>query len=310
MRPLPIFVTTFVLVLCSTFFVPEFLVPPPRPTLTVLFGGDMMFDRSIREAGERHGADHLLDCLDPLVAAADMAVANLEGPITSHGSLSVGSTVGSARNYTFTFPLATAPLLAEHGIRFVSLGNNHIMNFGADGVRSTLHALDAAGVFSFGDPLEERVARFEKKDIRISLVSYNQFAPQGSAHAASTTRAQITAERSAGRLPVVFAHWGDEYAPANDFQQRLAHAFVDAGAVLIVGAHPHVVQESEEYAGAPIYYSLGNLVFDQYWQESVQRGLTILVTFNEAGVVSLAEMPVYLERTRTTCPRFGQAPVF
>lgn len=279
------------------------------PTLTVFFGGDMMFDRSVREAGELLGDDHLLACLNPLIAAADIAVANLEGPITPHDSVSVGSAVGSAHNYTFTFPLSTASLLAEHGIHFVSLGNNHILNFGTDGVRSTIATLDAAGVASFGDPLEQRVARHDGMDVHISLVAYNQFAPEGAFLAASTTLAQIRAERTEGRLPIVFAHWGEEYQPAQEYQKTLAHAFVDAGAVLVVGAHPHVVQESETYQGAPIYYSLGNLVFDQYWHESVQRGLTILATIDAVGGVSIAEMPVFLWRDRQTCPRFGQTLV-
>lgn len=281
----------------------------PRTTLSVLFGGDMMFDRSVREAAERYGDDHLLACLDPLIAAADIAVANLEGPITPHESVSVGSAVGSARNFTFTFPLSTAALLAEHDIRFVALGNNHIGNFGDEGIRSTLAALDAAAVASFGDPLERRIARFDQGDIRLSFIGYNQFALEGALLAASTTLGQVSAERALGRLPIVFAHWGEEYQPAYPYQKELAHAFVDAGAVFVVGAHPHVVQESEEHAGVPIYYSLGNLIFDQYWDESVRRGLTLLVTLDAGGVLSVAEMPVYVQRDRQTCPHAHHEPV-
>ena len=311
-RPLVLFFTVFLLTLAAAPLVRGLLsslFPAPESALTIFFGGDMMFDRSVREAGKRLGDDHLLACLDPLIAAADIAAANLEGPLTPHESVSVGSAVGSARNYTFTFPLSTASLLAEHGIRFVSLGNNHIGNFGDAGIHSTLAALDAASVASFGDPLEQRIARHDDGDIRISLIGYNQFAPEGSFRAASTTLAQIRTERAAGRLPIVFAHWGEEYQPAQEYQKTLAHAFVDAGAVLVVGAHPHVVQESETYRDVPIYYSLGNLVFDQYWHESVQRGLTILATIDAVGGVSIAEMPVFLWRDRQTCPRFGQTLV-
>jgi poly-gamma-glutamate synthesis protein (capsule biosynthesis protein) len=94
--------------------------------------------------------------------------------------------------------------------------------------------------------------------------------------------------------------------PATQYQKNLAREFVDAGALFVVGAHPHVVQEHETYRGVPIYYSLGNLVFDQYWDSAVQRGLTLLVSFDATGVVNIAEMPVFLQRDRQTCPRTNQ----
>jgi poly-gamma-glutamate synthesis protein (capsule biosynthesis protein) len=281
-------------------------LPDEPQMITVFFGGDMMFDRSVREAGERHGDDHLLACLDPLFVAVDTSVANLEGPITAEDSVSVGSTPGGAGNYTFTFPLSTATLLAEHRVGFVSLGNNHIMNFGTAGVRSTLAALDAAQVGAFGDPLTHRVERFEKSGTTLSFIGFNQFDGAGLRAAASTTLAQVRAERAAGAVPIVFAHWGEEYEPATQYQKNLAREFVDAGALFVVGAHPHVVQEHETYRGVPIYYSLGNLVFDQYWDSAVQRGLTLLVSFDATGVVNIAEMPVFLQRDRQTCPRTNQ----
>ncbi|MEN9413194.1 MAG: hypothetical protein RLZZ342_281 [Candidatus Parcubacteria bacterium] len=281
-------------------------IPEEPKLITVFFGGDMMFDRSVRVAGEQHGDDHLLACLDPLFAAVDTSVANLEGPITAENSVSVGSAPGGAGNYTFTFPPSTAALLAEHRVGFVSLGNNHIMNFGVAGVRSTLAALDEAGVGAFGDPLTHRVERFKKEGMTLSFIGFNQFDTIGYRAAASTTLAHIRAESAAGNMPIVFAHWGEEYRSATPYQKKLAREFVDAGAKFVVGAHPHVVQEHEVYAGVPVYYSLGNLIFDQYWDATVQRGLTLLVSFDATGVVHVAEMPVYLQRDRQTCPRTNQ----
>jgi len=114
---------------------------------------------------------------------------------------------------------------------------------------------------------------------------------------------QIKSAKSVGFLPVVYTHWGLEYVrTAPQYIRDRAHAFVDAGAIAVIGSHPHVVQDSETYKGALIYYSLGNFVFDQYFQESVRNGLLIRVAFNSEGVESVEEIPVKLNRDRTVCP--------
>ena len=273
-----------------------------RPKATVIFGGDMMFDRTIRKAMEVRGEDSIFSCIAGILHEADMVVANLEGPITEHPSMSLGSEIGSPENFTFTFPPSTAPFLARHNIRLVNLGNNHIQNFGWEGVRSTLEYLGIGGVGHFGDPLEKRVAQIDIKRVQFTFINYNEFAPSGWRESASTTRALIRAARADGRVPIVYAHWGDEYSL--EVPQRVrefAYSFIDAGAALVIGSHPHVVQEREEYAGTYIYYSLGNFVFDQYWNEAVRTGLLVRVSFTDNGVLSVEELPISLERDGRTC---------
>ncbi|HEY4527211.1 MAG TPA: CapA family protein [Candidatus Paceibacterota bacterium] len=269
----------------------------------VLFGGDMMFDRSVRTAAERNGEDFLFSCIDTVLAGADLTVANLEGPITDNLSRSVGSAIGSPDNFIFTFPRTTAELLKRHRIEMVSLGNNHILNFGYSGVRSTQEALQAAGVAYFGDPIADTVTIKTVGGISFALIAYNEFGPYGGKAAATTTERHITEAKIAGFMPVVFAHWGIEYEPfAAEYQRLYAHRFVDAGAVAVIGAHPHVVQNHEIYNGVPIYYSLGNFVFDQYFIEEVRHGLFLKVTFNGEGVESIEEIPIVLNKDRTVCP--------
>jgi hypothetical protein len=89
-----------------------------------------MFDRRIREITEKTGGDYIFSCIDDLLKSVDLVVGNLEGPITKNKSVSKGSVVGSSDNYRFTFPTTTAELLFRHNIRAVTLGNNHINNFG------------------------------------------------------------------------------------------------------------------------------------------------------------------------------------
>ena len=288
-----------------------FDVPLEEKRATILFAGDMMFDRSVRTAIDKSGGDFLFFCIDTVLVDNDLVVANLEGPITDNTSVSVGSAVGSANNFVFTFPRSTAALLKKHHIEMVNLGNNHILNFGYSGVRTTQEALEAAGVAYFGDPIADTVTLKTVNGIPFAFIAYNEFGPYGGKAAATTTEQHIKEAKISGFVPVVFAHWGIEYEPfAAEYQRDLAHRFVDAGAVAVIGAHPHVVQDHEIYTStvlgagksAPIYYSLGNFVFDQYFIEDVRHGIFVKLTFDESGVEFVEEIPITLNRDRTVCP--------
>ncbi|QQG38243.1 MAG: CapA family protein [Candidatus Kaiserbacteria bacterium] len=280
--------------------------------ISVLFGGDLMFDRSIRAVAEKSGEDFLFSCIDPTLAEADVVVANLEGPITSLLSKSVGSTPGDLHNTTFTFATTTAALLARHNIRVVNLGNNHIMNFGRGGLLETRAWLAGAGVRSFGDPdlpEEDRVLRADLRGIPFSFVNWSDWTPVGKPLASNgagepnPTVEQIMKEKEAGRVVVVYTHWGEEYVAPLPRVRTLARSFVDAGAAIVVGSHPHIVQEKEIYKGKYIYYSLGNFIFDQYFSEEVRNGLLLAATFDRGGLRSLIEIPIRLEQDRRTCLR-------
>ena len=269
----------------------------------VLFAGDMMFDRSVRTAVERNGDDFLFSCIDTALAGSDLNVANLEGPITDNASISVDSAIGSPNNFVFTFPRSTAALLKKHHIEMVNIGNNHILNFGYSGARTTTLALEEADVQYFGDPMSATVATTTINGIPLAFISYNEFDDEGAAYATFTTINQITQAKREGYLPIVYTHWGSEYLPtAPQYVRDRAHKFVDAGAIAVIGSHPHVVQDHEIYKGAPIYYSLGNFVFDQYFIEDVRHGIFVKLTFNESGVESVEEIPITLNRDRTVCP--------
>jgi poly-gamma-glutamate capsule biosynthesis protein CapA/YwtB (metallophosphatase superfamily) len=273
-----------------------------QPHTTILFGGDMLFDRSIRTAIDAKGGDFIFSCIDPLLSREDLVVANLEGPITGSASRSVGSVTGSSNNFIFTFAPSTAALLLAHNIHIVNIGNNHILNFGWMGLASTTQILADAGVGYFGDPLHSTVASGQFNHVPLSFINYNQFAPGSSIKTAAQTIKNIKAAREAGAIPIVYTHWGSEYIPATVDEKTLAHAFIDAGAEMVIGSHPHVVQESEVYKGKYIYYSLGNFIFDQYFSDAVRHGLMLEVTFTQDGVASVKEIPIELERDRRTCP--------
>lgn len=269
-------------------------------SVEILFGGDLMFDRSVRVAMQEKGDDYVFSCLPDSVWDVDLVVANLEGPITSHASISVGSSIGTPENTTFTFPTSTAALLARHNIMLVNLGNNHIMNFGREGLVQTKEWLRKSGVQYFGDPdavEEDRVARMELRGIPFSFVNWSDWTSDKTDH----TVAQVRKEADAGRMVIVYTHWGDEYVPPSPRIRQLARSFVDAGADIVIGTHPHVVLEREAYNGKDIYYSIGNFVFDQYFNEEVRNGLMLRAIFTLGGDVDVEEIPIYLERDRRTC---------
>lgn len=270
-----------------------------REPARILFFGDMMYDRYIRRMARQYGEDHTLSCLKPLIAQADITVANLEGPITNNLSTSEGTPIGSPENYRFTFPSTTAQLLKKHDISIVSLGNNHSNDFASDGITQTRQYLDEAGVAYFGGVAgNEPVYRQDVSGWQFSFVSYNQFGGDS----VDTVAARIAAEKAAGRTVLVYTHWGEEYVPPTQAVRDAARAFVTAGAALIIGSHPHIVQESEVINGVTVYYSLGNAIFDQYFDETVSNGLAVLATITEASL-TFEEIPLHMKKDGQTCPR-------
>jgi len=266
---------------------PSVLEPQARPvSATVIFGGDMMFDRYIRQITDTVGGDYLFSCIDPVLFGADLVVANLEGPITDSPP--------SSEPLTFTFPPETAALLARHNIGMVNLGNNHILNFGAAGKESTESYLRTAGVRFFGPG----IATTTVNGIPLAFINYNEFSA-ASSYASVLQNTSIVREE--GYVPIVYAHWGEEYSSTTARQRELAHQFVDAGAAIVIGSHPHVVQEHELYKRKNIYYSLGNFIFDQYFSPEVRRGLLLRLTVTPTGVSGIEELPVELLSDGRTC---------
>lgn len=273
----------------------------------IIFLGDMMFDRYIRQVAMKRGNGFIFEKIGEELKKVDLVVGNLEGPMTSRDSVSIGTSQGEPKNYIFTFDPSWARTLYENNIRLVNLGNNHMLNQKPEGVDETKKFLDGVGVEYFGDiagknsngmyvdmyvdpaPVSSTgdskseqsgysrcgVNNYVIKDIknhRIGLINYNQFSP-GSRE---RTLGNIVEIKNKTDILVVFTHWGVEYADSpKENIKNLAHEFIDQGADLVIGTHPHVIQGKEEYKGKMIYFSLGNFIFDQYFDSRTQQGLVI-----------------------------------
>lgn len=263
----------------------------PKET-KIIFAGDLMLDRYYRLLAAKYGIDWITEKSRSSFENQDFVIANLEGPVTDKKSVSAGNNWSNPNVLTFTFdPFKAIEFLKNNKINLVNIGNNHILNFGAEGLAQTENILSENNIGYFGDPYEENKNIFSKEinGARIAFINYNQFAGQN----ADQIAGQIKKAKEENDYIVVYTHWGDEYQlKEDDAQKRKAHLFIDNGADLVIGTHPHVVQLVEVYKNKAIFYSLGNFVFDQFFSEDTQNGLAVqLILFENKREFNL--IPLY-----------------
>lgn len=244
--------------------------------VSVMFLGDIMLDRKVAQMARARGVDSLFASSTELFTQTDLRVANLEGPITTNSSIAqVDHTI-----LRFTFdPVLTKEILAPLNLSAVSLANNHAYDFGKSGYAESHEYLSEWGIGAFGHPFNTAGYLSTKLIARgktICLVGFMQLYVTGT----STVTSEIQTLRPECDKVVVFPHWGDEYThEPTAAQVAAARGFIDVGADMVVGAHPHVVQPLEIYQGKPIMYSLGNTMFDQNFSWDTTHGLALRVDF-------------------------------
>lgn len=265
----------------------------------ILFVGDMFFDRYIRKVIDKNGGDFIFSCSQThnFLKDYDLVVGNLEGPITENISQSIGSVVGSPENFIFTFPTTIPELLVKNNVKLVNLGNNHLNNFGEQGIISTKKYLKGAGINYFGglandEPIYKRSIGGKK----ISFVSYNQFGGDSKEKVAE----KILNEKESGRLVIVYSHWGEEYLPITKNMRDTATLFSKSGADFIIGSHPHIILPKELIGKTVVYYSLGNFIFDQYWNQEVTTGLVLGLDLKGKNI-EIIEQKVVMSRDGRSC---------
>ena len=261
----------------------SFIVDGPKADIlqiekvSILAFGDMMLDRSVYLAVEKVGDFNFPFLnIDDFLKTADLRIANIEGPITNFKSVA-----NNTNRMRFTISPQFLPVL-ESRFDVLSLANNHMLDFGEDGYAQTKENLASAGINFFGDYENGQgnlSTIIEKNEIEIGFIGYHGLINRGFENILD----EIEKIRPQVDFLIIVPHWGAEYKtfPAEETRQK-AKQFIDAGADLILGSHPHVVQNSEEYNGKMIFYSLGNFIFDQYFSQETMEGLCVEVLLEKS----------------------------
>lgn len=241
----------------------------------LLFAGDVYLSDHVLEAYDAAGGiDGVLSQgYQAEIQAADFFVTNEEFPFSTRG------TPAPDKQFTFRVHPEKVKLMQEMGIDLVTLANNHALDYGRDAMLDTIDTLDHAGIRHVG--AGKNLAEARKPDVvelngrTFAFIGATRVYPEADWAAGTDSAGMFSAYDGGAQLAeevkaakqqadyvIAYVHWGIEREETpNEVQKSIAHRLVDAGADLVVGAHPHVLQGLEYYQGVPIAYSLGNFVF-------------------------------------------------
>lgn len=299
--------------------------PQRKATITLAAVGDVLLARGVARKIARFGPGYPLGEAAPLLSSADIAFANLECPIAAEAA-------PVHKRVAFKAKPATARSLSQAGIDIVSLANNHTLDCGPRGLVETMKNLKLNGVrwCGAGRSREEAEAAtvVQRNGIQVAFVGFCEFLPENvflrhdrpTIAFASVERVRRAVAKARGQADVVVAsfHWGIEYAPRPEAaQRRLALAAAEAGADVVLGHHPHVLQGFQvvqQGAGpdarrALIAYSLGNFVFDPSPQRGAAPTETVVLrcVLSKRGVLSAQAVPMRIEECRPRAARASEA---
>lgn len=258
--------------------------------LSIVFTGDVLLDRGVRKQIERKGIYHIFSAVKDSFLAADATVINLECPLTD-----VYTPV--MKKYIFKADEKWAASLRKCGVTHAAMANNHTYDQGSTGLEHTVDALKNNDIIpmGFGYTDEERVkpVELEKNGIKVALFNSvflrleNWIQTDGEPGICMAKGNELANQISDYRQKhpdtkiIAVVHWGIEFMPFPSNQQQMdAMLLASAGADVIVGHHPHIVQPVKKIQNCTVIYSLGNFVFDQK-REDGNKAQMAKVTFSK-----------------------------
>ena len=264
-----------------------FLKVPPK-SVNLFFVGDIMLDRGVEAKIKKYGENDwrfpFLKIAEDL-KGADILFGNLEGPISDKGR-----NVGSI--YSFRVDPRAIDGLKYAGFDVLSVANNHLFDYSVTALEDTFLRLKEAGIEYVGGGFDKSEAYApvikEVNGFKIAFLAYTNIGmPSWGAKENRSGIAWLTKEsleegvkeaKKQADIVIVSFHFGDEYKTQSNAEQKdFAYLAIDSGADLVVGHHPHVVQEIEKYGEGYIAYSLGNFIFDQNFSKETMEGLLLKV---------------------------------
>jgi poly-gamma-glutamate synthesis protein (capsule biosynthesis protein) len=274
-----------------------------RDVYMVIFG-DVMLGRYVRTLMNANTLDYPFQKMDQeYLRVNDILLANLEGPIAKNS-------INTSKSIAFRFMPDVAPLLKKYYFDVLSLANNHTYDMGTNGYKDSREILTKEGIQVFGDPREISdlsVAKVMVQNQKIAFIGLEEVVFKINDEKAVEKIKELVTE-GYKVMPVI--HWGIEYThKPNKRQQDLAHKLIDAGAFAIIAHHPHVVQAYETYKGHPVFYSLGNAIFDQYWSAETQEGLSLAMSFNDNSF-KIYLLPIKIDRSQMRLMNDDEKKVF
>ncbi len=262
---------------------------PSEKIRTLIVTGDVLLARSVNyQTVSRNNFNWPFEKTADVLRGGDITFINLETPLIENCPL-------TNTGMSFCGDLRNIDGLLFAGVDVVHIANNHISNFGVEGVKSTITNLNEKGLIVSG--VDGAVYK-EVKGLRFAFLGYNEVNFQEGVSLAEVEKVkrEVAVAKKQSNIVVVQFHWGNEYTTEITQNQReLAHAAIDAGADLIVGNHPHWIQPLEIYKGKVITYAHGNFIFDQEWSQKTKEGIVGRYTFYEDELVDVELMPVLIE---------------
>lgn len=292
----------------------------PDRTITLAAVGDILLDRGVGEKIAKYGTTYPFAQVRGILRSADITFGNLECPLSKRGTKIL-------RPFCFQAPPRTVACLIDGGLDVVSLANNHTLDCGRTGLTETMETLRKTKIGWCGagrNRTEAEAALVKKvKGIRLAFVGFTDVLPEGIfggdgkptiAYASEQAiRKAVQRARRQADIVIVSCHWGSEYESRPGAQQKqLARAAAEAGADLILGHHPHVLQGLERFRSpdgkrsALIAYSLGNFVFDPRRERAAQSAI-LRCTMSKRGIVDAQLIPVQIAACRPCPAREAQA---
>jgi AmmeMemoRadiSam system protein B len=244
---------------------------------TVLLAGDMMLDRGMEELIKQNSIYYPFLNIVQLLRGVDVVFANLEGPV-----------VQTPQAYsTSSLIFSSHPNILEgmrwSKINLLSIANNHIYDMGKEGLEETKSWLQEYRINFVGSPFSGSTDKnnnpaYSEQSI---FLSFNRVLPYIDYQREIIKEVQKVRQSNPGKFIIVSMHWGNEYElTSSPVQRELAQRIITAGADIIVGHHPHVVQEIELIQDKPVFYSLGNFIFDQQVMPETKEGLAVGLTIS------------------------------
>jgi poly-gamma-glutamate capsule biosynthesis protein CapA/YwtB (metallophosphatase superfamily) len=284
--------------------------PTVLPETTLLFTGVIVPARCVQAAiDERDDPHYLYDEVRSLIQAADLAIGTLNATISDYPPRT-----GCVRTYVLVGGAENADALAQAGFDAMSVATNHIKNCGLSncGERAffdTLENLRRVGILAIGAGANLKEAEkplvLSVNGVRFGIVSLGQIEPMAFASedrpgiavlTEQSLRTAIATARQVADVVIAMPHWGPEDVPTPNWSQRsLAQVAVEAGADLVVGNHTHVVQGIQNIQGVPVFYGLGNFVFDQTWARDHMQGVILRVRFVGQELLDYELIPTHVD---------------